>query len=135
VLPSDSQSGRPSRPQVRIVIVDDSPAMVKSLSEFLQTMPNVILAGVAADGASAVEVCTRHRPDLVLLDFAMPGVNGLDTAKILRRRSPATRVVMISHYSPFLAEAGPWPDVDSVVDKLDLGHELPGLIDRLFPAQ
>ena len=86
--------------------------MVKSLSEFLQTMPNVILAGVAADGASAVEVCTRHRPDLVLLDFAMPGVNGLDTAKILRRRSPATRVVMISHYSPFLAEAGPWPDVD-----------------------
>ena len=135
MLPSDPKSGRPSRPQIRIVIVDDSPAMVKSLTEFLQTLPDVVVAGVAADGATGIEACTQHRPDLVLLDFAMPGMNGLDTAKVLRRRSPATRVVMISHYSPFLSEAGPWPDVDAVVDKLDLGHELPGLIDRLFPAQ
>ena len=123
------------RPKVRIVVVDDSPAMVKSLTEFPGTMPNVSLVGVATAGAEAIEICERLKPDLVLLDFAMPGMNGVEAARSLRRLSPATRVVMISNYSPFLAEAGPWPEVDTVVDKLDLGHELPALIDRLFPAR
>lgn len=131
----DDTSGPVGRPTVRVVVVDDSPAMVKSLTEFLGSLPNVALVGAAANGADAIELCGRLKPDLVLLDFAMPGMNGADAARSLRRQSPATRIVMISNYSPFLAEAGPWPEVEIVLDKLDLGHELPGLIDRLFPAQ
>jgi len=131
----DHTSSSSSPPKVRVVVVDDSPAMVKSLTEFLGSLPNVSLVGAAGTGAAAIELCGRLKPDLVLLDFAMPGMNGVDAARSLRRVSPASRVVMISNYSPFLGEAGPWPEVDTVVDKLDLGHELPALIDRLFPSQ
>jgi chemotaxis response regulator CheB len=109
--------------------------MVKSLSDFLQTMPNIAPATVAATGAEAIEVCSRFQPHLILLDFAQPSIDGLDAAEALRRLSPGTRIVVISHYAPFLAEAGPWPGVDAIVDILDLGRKLPGLIDRLFPAQ
>lgn len=117
------------------MVVDDSPDMVKSLTQFLRTLPNAEPAGAATTAEEAIALCARLKPDLVLLDFAMPGMNGLEAAKTLRRLSPATRIVMISNYSPFLAEAGPWPDIDTVVDKLDLGHELPALIDQLFPPR
>jgi DNA-binding NarL/FixJ family response regulator len=120
---------------VRTVIIDDSEAMARSLADFIRTLPGVALAGVAASGPEGIETCERIKPDLVLLDFAMPGMNGLDVAKVLRRTVPNARVVVVSQYCRLLAGAGPWPGVEAVVDKLELGFELPGLLERLFPTE
>jgi chemotaxis response regulator CheB len=122
------------RGPIRTVIIDDSEAMVKSLSDFIRTLPDVALAGVAASGRDGIEACRRIKPDLVLLDFAMPGLNGLEAARALRTANPGAKVVLISQHCRILAGAGPWPEVEAVVDKLELGFELPGLIERLFPA-
>ena len=127
----DSTPGTAGGPKIRAVVVDVSTTMVRSLADYLQTIPSIVLAAVAATGAEAIEICARLKPDLVLLDFALPDMNGLDAARALRRLSPTTRVVVISQYSTYLAQAGPWPDVDAVVDKIDFGRQLPALIERL----
>ncbi len=109
--------------------------MIRSISDFVRSLPGVALAGVAASGPVGIEACKRIKPDLVLLDFAMPGLNGLDVAKVLHHAVPDAQVVIISQYCRLLAQAGPWPGVVAVVDKQELGFELPSLIERLFAAE
>jgi len=108
--------------------------MRRSLCDFLRTLPSVEVVGVAADGVQTADVCGAARPDLVLIDFAMPHLNGLEAAQALRQRCPGSRVVIISSFAPFLAVSGPQPNVDAIIDKIDLPRELPAVIDRLFPG-
>jgi len=108
--------------------------MRKTLCDFLGTLAFVEVAGVATDGSEAAGVCAAVRPDLVLIDFAMPRLNGLEVARALRRKCPGTRVVVISNFAPYLAASEPRPDVDALVDKIDLPRELPAVIERLFPG-
>ena len=123
-----------SRTPVRTFIIDDSETMVRSLSDFILSLPEVTLVGSAPGGIQGVEACRQIRPDLVLVDFAMPGMNGFEAARQIRRASPDSRIVILSQYCRILADAGSWPDVEAVVDKLEVGFELPALIARLFPA-
>jgi DNA-binding NarL/FixJ family response regulator len=119
---------------VRAFIIDDSDAMVRSLSDFLKSLSGVAFAGSAASGPDGVAACRQIQPDLVLVDFAMPGMNGFEAALRIRRSCPSCRVVIVSQYCRLLANAGPWPEVEAVIDKLEVGFELPELIARLFPA-
>ncbi len=121
--------------RIRIVVADDSGEMRRSLCDFLGSLPSVEIAGVAADGSEAAKVCAALRPDLVLIDFAMPHLNGLQAARALRRLCPESRVVVISNFAPYLAASDPRPDVDAIVDKIDLPRELPAVIERLFPGR
>jgi YesN/AraC family two-component response regulator len=52
----------------------------------------------AADGAEAIRLAREHRPDLVVLDVAMPGVGGVEAAEGIRHASPGTRIVAVSMY-------------------------------------
>jgi two-component system response regulator DesR len=121
--------------RIRIVVADDSGEMRRSLCDFLGSLPSVEIAGVAADGSEAADVCAAARPDLALIDFAMPHLNGLEAARALRRRCPGCRVVVVSNFAPYLAASDPRPDVDAIVDKIDLPRELPAVIERLFPGR
>ena len=123
------------RRRIRIVVADDSGEMRRSLCDFLGTLPSVEVAGVATDGSEAGEVCAAALPDLVLIDFAMPRLNGLDAARELRGRCPGSRLVVISNFAPYLAATEPRPDVDAIIDKIDLPRELPAVIERLFPGR
>jgi two-component system, chemotaxis family, protein-glutamate methylesterase/glutaminase len=83
----------------RIVVVDDSALMRRLLSSALVEAGFDVVA-VARDGEEALAACTAHRPDVVSLDLAMPGMNGLDVLRELRRTGSAARVVVVSAFSP-----------------------------------
>ena len=69
-----------------VVIADDQPAIVASLTAILGYEPDIDVVATAADGAAAVEAVSAHRPDIVLLDVRMPGTDGLTALTEMARR-------------------------------------------------
>jgi DNA-binding NarL/FixJ family response regulator len=89
----------------RILVVDDSQAMRRGLRHLLERHPDWRVCGEASDGREAVQRAQQVEPDVIILDFQMPEMNGLDAAKSIRQRSPGLPILMVSmHMSPQLAE-------------------------------
>jgi DNA-binding NarL/FixJ family response regulator len=81
---------------MRILLVDDDERFLKALGALLETLPNMEVAGYARDGADAVAAAERLRPDVVLIDLAMPRVDGLSATRQIRDLVPDAHVVMLS---------------------------------------
>jgi YesN/AraC family two-component response regulator len=81
---------------LKILIVDDSKLVITQLERILASVPGVDLVGKATDGAAAVRTTAFTKPDLVLMDIVMPGMDGLSALRIIGATQPKTRVVMIS---------------------------------------
>jgi two-component system, chemotaxis family, protein-glutamate methylesterase/glutaminase len=88
-----------ARPSARVVVVDDSALMRRLLSSALAEAGFDVVA-VAADGDEALAACAQHRPDVLSLDLAMPGLHGLDVLRALNATNSTTRVVVVSAFSP-----------------------------------
>ena len=83
----------------RVLLADDHTLVLEGLSKLLQN--DVELVGTASSGAEAVEKAVELKPDVVLIDISMPGLNGIDAAKQLRERVPDVKVVAVTmHNSP-----------------------------------
>lgn len=96
---------------MRILVVDDDEAIRRLLMLELTALGHEVLE--ADDGLAALEVARREEPDLVLLDFLMPRLNGADTLRRLREDGFPGRVVFVTALSPSLREelsAGEAPD-------------------------
>jgi two-component system chemotaxis response regulator CheB len=89
----------------RVFVVDDSAFIRKALARVLGAEPGLRLVGVAASGAEAIEKIPDADPDLVTLDIAMPGIDGLGVLRALLRWKPALKVVMLSAHTRQGAEA------------------------------
>lgn len=79
---------------IGVLVVDDNPVVVMGLTAVLESAGDVRVVATAGDGAQALELARRHRPDLALLDVRMPGVDGVRAAGPL---SALTRVLMLSY--------------------------------------
>ncbi len=100
----------PMRQSMRVVIADDEPLARERLRGLLSERDDVEIVAEAADGQHALHACAEHRPDLVLLDIAMPGIDGLEAARHLAAFDPRPAVVFCTAYdahalSAFEAEA------------------------------
>ena len=84
--------------KTRILIVDDHPVVRRGLAATLGADPDFIVAGEAADGDDAIMKARELRPDLVLLDIALPGKNGLEVLKTLRAEMPRLAVLVLSTF-------------------------------------
>jgi DNA-binding NarL/FixJ family response regulator len=80
---------------MRILLVDDHPITRGALAALLG-QHGFSVVGEAADGAEAIELARRHRPELVLLDLSMPGMDGLEALPRLREAVPETEVVVLT---------------------------------------
>lgn len=86
---------------LRVLIVDDHDLARAGLRALLATEPGIIVVGEAGDGVQALEACHSERPDVVLLDVRMPGMDGLATARALKLAHPRIQVLMVSlHANP-----------------------------------
>lgn len=83
---------------IRVLICDDQEVVCEGLQAILQGAPGIEVAGIARDGAQAVEAVERLRPDVVLMDLKMPGMNGVEATRILRDRFGEVRVLVLTTY-------------------------------------
>ena len=95
---------------MRVVIADDEPLARERLRILLAGQPGIEIVAEAVDGHDALHACAEHDPDLVLLDIAMPGIDGLEAARHLAAFEPRPAVVFCTAYdahalSAFEAEA------------------------------
>jgi two-component system, chemotaxis family, protein-glutamate methylesterase/glutaminase len=89
----------PSPSRIRVVVADDSAFMRHVIADGLRERGADVVA-VAADGDEALRECAKHRPDVLSLDLAMPGLNGIGVLKALRSRGSDVAVVVVSAFSP-----------------------------------
>lgn len=84
---------------VRILLVDDHKLVRAGIRSLLREIEGVEVVAEASDGAEALLLAERERPDVVLMDIAMKGMNGLDAAARLRERLPTAKVVILSMHT------------------------------------
>jgi two-component system chemotaxis response regulator CheB len=89
----------PSPSRIRVVVADDSAFMRHVIADGLRERGADVVA-VAADGDEALRECARHSPDVLSLDLAMPGLDGIGVLKQLRARASEVAVVVVSAFSP-----------------------------------
>ena len=84
---------------IRVVIADDHAVVRHGLAQLLATFAGVELVGEAADGEAAVAICARERPDVVLMDLEMPGVDGIAATERIKAHQPEIAVVVLTSFS------------------------------------
>src|SRR5437868_4892249 len=83
-------------PAIRVLLVDDHKLFRAGIRSLLQTLSDVEVVAEAGDGREGLRLIEAHRPDVVLMDIMMPGLNGLDATARVVRTWPGTRVIMLS---------------------------------------
>ena len=117
---------------LRILVVDDHETVRRSLRSLLSSRANWVVCGEAADGLEAVEKAKALRPNVVLMDISMPGMNGFDATRIIRRELPESKVVIVSQNDPTIVSRHLLEvDAAAYVAKADLSRDLLATIDRL----
>ena len=94
--PSAPTPDTPPAPPTRVLVVDDYPLTRQGIRAVLQRAPDIEVVGEAADGGQAVEQALLLRPDVVLMDWQMPGVDGLEGLRRLRASLPQTPVLILT---------------------------------------
>jgi len=119
---------------IRVMVADDSPTALRSVCDYLDFAGGLEVVCTASDGMNAVQLVAIHQPDLALLDFRMPRLNGLQAAQELRRAHPSLRVIIYSEIQgTTLEEECRNHGADGYVSKGRLPDGLLHEIRRLFP--
>ncbi len=87
---------KPGPQRMRVVLADDHTLVRAGIRALLEKLPQVEVAGEAGDGQEVLELVEAHRPHVILMDIAMPGLNGLETTQRLRLEFPEVRVIILS---------------------------------------
>lgn len=83
---------------IRVLVADDHAVVREGLRQLLEMQSDITVIGEARDGIEALELARQLKPDVVLLDIAMPRLSGLEAIRLIRDAVPATRIVVLSMY-------------------------------------
>jgi NarL family two-component system response regulator LiaR len=83
---------------IRVMLVDDHTMVRQGLATFLQVFDDLEMAGEAADGGEAIQLCARLMPDVVLMDLSMPNMDGVTATRIIRQRFPSVQVLALTSF-------------------------------------
>jgi DNA-binding NarL/FixJ family response regulator len=89
-------SARPAERPIRVVLVEDQAIVRQAVSLLLDYHAELEVVGAAGSGREAIEVAEKVDPDIVLMDLAMPGMNGIEATRSLRKRMPHARVLLLT---------------------------------------
>jgi DNA-binding NarL/FixJ family response regulator len=108
-----------------ILVVDDSDIARKVTRLFLEIQIGIEVCGEAVDGLDAIEKAKELKPDLILLDLAMPRMNGIDAAAVIKGMMPEVSIVLFTMYKETLGnELASAVGIDAVLSKPDGGWKL-----------
>lgn len=81
---------------IRVAVADDHAVFLESITTLLSLEPDIKVVATAANGHEAIEVFDNSKPDVLLLDLRMPGLDGLSTLRHLARREGATKIIILT---------------------------------------
>jgi len=124
---------------IRILIADDSASMRKVLRSFLEELSNLEICAVARDGAEALESARVLKPDILILDVAMPQLNGVEVASIAKKMLPRAKVILFTMYDDRIGETlAKHAGVDVVLAKTGgitaLTDKITSVLEQWIPA-
>lgn len=121
---------------VRVLVVDDHPAVQSGLDAVLQTQPGFVLLGTAADELELWPQFRSSGPDLVLMDYHLPGADGLTLCRRLKTRVPAPKVVIYSAYADSrLVAPATLASADGLVNKAAPAGDLFAVMSRVMAGE
>ena len=84
---------------IKVVLADDHGVVRMGIEQFLLNYPDIQLVASVGSGREAVEACTAHRPDVVLMDLAMPEVDGVEATRQILQLGLGARVIVLTSFS------------------------------------
>jgi DNA-binding NarL/FixJ family response regulator len=123
VLTSDTSSSPPA--PARILLIEDVADWRRSVCSLLEREPGLHVVGEVTDGSKAVQETKELKPDLILLDIALPNLNGIEAARRIRQISPGTKILFVSQNNDAdVVQAALSSGGRGYVLKADAGNEL-----------
>ena len=120
---------------ISVLLVDDNPAFLRIVTRFLQEHDDVVVVGVAGGGEEALALAQDLKPDIVLIDLAMPGLSGLETIPRLRAVLPEVGIIALTVLDTNgYREAALAASADDFVPKATLDTDLLPAIRRVAQA-
>jgi DNA-binding NarL/FixJ family response regulator len=118
----------------RILIVDDNPQIRKMLRFFVDSLHGFQVCGDAFDGLDGIEKAVALIPDLIILDFQMPRLNGIEAARVLRENLPDVPIVLFTLHRKTILESNVANlGIRAVLSKMDGVKHLSFELHRLLP--
>lgn len=84
--------------KIKVLLADDYVPLREAIRHLLEDEPDIEVIGEAGDGEEAIELTTKVHPDVVVMDIAMPKLNGIEATKRIKALHPATAVLILSSY-------------------------------------
>jgi len=84
--------------RIRVFSVDDHPLLREGIAALVNNQPDMVLVDQASNGAEAIQLFTKHLPDVTLLDLRLPDMSGIDTLIAIRTAFPNARVIMLTTF-------------------------------------
>ncbi len=85
--------------KIRILIADDQPLMRDGLKSILETEGDMRVAATVSDGLEAAKMAEILKPDVILMDIRMPGMNGVESVRIIREKCPDSKIIMLTTFN------------------------------------
>jgi CheY-like chemotaxis protein len=128
----DRQGERKTMDRLKVLLVDDNAAFLAAASQYLADFCDANVVGAAHSGEDGVRLAESLQPDVVLLDFSMPGMDGLETARRIKALPGSPVVIMVSlntetQYRELSLTGG----CDAFVSKADFTDQIGPLLDRI----
>jgi DNA-binding NarL/FixJ family response regulator len=112
-----------------VLVADDSDVFLRAAASVISATSTLRLVGAAGSGEEAIRLLPQLRPDLVLLDFRMGGIDGVETTRIIRRDEPRAVVIVISAEPDGLSDAARAAGAATTLHKSDF---VPSTLDALW---
>ena len=121
---------------IRVVAADDQRVVREGLALLLSLLPGVEVAGTAADGNEALALVAQERPDVVLMDLRMPGLDGVAATRRLRAEHPSVKVIVLTTYADDRSVVGALQaGADGYLTKDAGGDEIRQALERVLDGQ